>query len=84
VKEQSHKDEMSAAIRGDFARLRDRGVAATLVPHEAPATEPDAPEATDTAGEDGAEQPLEDASIDPELESAEQERRGWLSRLVGR
>jgi hypothetical protein len=30
VKEQSHKDEMSAALRGDFERLRERGVAATL------------------------------------------------------
>jgi hypothetical protein len=27
VKEQSHKDEMSKALRGDFERLRDRGVA---------------------------------------------------------
>jgi hypothetical protein len=26
VKEQSHKDEMTAALRGDFARLRARGV----------------------------------------------------------
>lgn len=34
MKEQSHKDEMSAALRGDFQRLRDRGVSATLVPHE--------------------------------------------------
>ncbi len=39
MKEQSHKNEMSAAIRGDFQRLRDRGVAATLAPRpdEAPA-----------------------------------------------
>jgi len=28
VKEQSHKHEMAAALRGDFARLRARGVAA--------------------------------------------------------
>jgi len=34
VKDQSHKDEMSAAIRGDFQRLRDRGVAATLAPRD--------------------------------------------------
>jgi len=34
VKEQSHKDEMSAAIRGDFERLRGRGVAATLAPRD--------------------------------------------------
>jgi hypothetical protein len=41
VKEQSHKDEMSAAIRGDFQRLRDRGVAATLAPDD-PAEHPEA------------------------------------------
>jgi hypothetical protein len=41
VKEQSHKDEMSAALRGDFQRLRARGVPATLVPHD-PAKEPGA------------------------------------------
>jgi hypothetical protein len=34
VKEQSHKNEMSAAIRGDFKRLRERGVAATLAPRD--------------------------------------------------
>jgi hypothetical protein len=30
VKEQSHKREMQAAVRGDFARLRARGVPTTL------------------------------------------------------
>lgn len=30
--EQSHKSEMAAALRGDFARLRARGVATTLEP----------------------------------------------------
>jgi hypothetical protein len=34
VKDQSHKDEMSKALRGDFERLRDRGVATTLAPKE--------------------------------------------------
>jgi hypothetical protein len=38
VKDQSHKDEMSAALRGDFARLRDRGVAVTLAPPAADST----------------------------------------------
>ena len=38
MKEQSHKDEMSAALRGDFARLRDRGVAVTLAPPAADST----------------------------------------------
>ena len=37
MKDQSHKDEMSAALRGDFQRLRARGVSATLVPHESEA-----------------------------------------------
>lgn len=30
MKEQSHKQEMAAAIRGDFARLRRRGIVATI------------------------------------------------------
>ena len=42
MKEQSHKDEMSAAIRGDFERLRERGVAVTLAPRD------ENPEATGT------------------------------------
>ena len=46
MKDQSHKDEMSKALRGDFERLRDRGVATTLAPkdeeHAQPA--PDEPE----------------------------------------
>ncbi len=40
MKEQSHKREMSAAIRGDFERLRERGVAATLAPRGEEAPEP--------------------------------------------
>jgi hypothetical protein len=31
MKEQSHKREMDAAVRADFARLRARGVATTIV-----------------------------------------------------
>ena len=42
MKEQSHKEEMSAALRGDFQRLRERGVPATLVPHEETGAEPEA------------------------------------------
>ena len=30
MKEQSHKREMAAAVRGDFARLRQRGVVPTI------------------------------------------------------
>ena len=39
MKEQSHKEEMSAAIRGDFQRLRERGVSPSLVPQEVPETD---------------------------------------------
>jgi hypothetical protein len=38
VEEQSHKQEMSAAVRGDFARLRARGVAPTITREEAQPT----------------------------------------------
>jgi hypothetical protein len=51
VDEKSHKREMSAAVRGDFARLRARGVATTIAAgstEQEPAR--DAPEA------DGREQ----------------------------
>jgi hypothetical protein len=38
VKEQSHKDEMSAALRADFQRLRERGVSVELAPSDPVAT----------------------------------------------
>jgi hypothetical protein len=44
VKEQSHKDEMSRALRGDFERLRERGVSTTLAPRAEAAEGPE-PEA---------------------------------------
>jgi hypothetical protein len=91
VKEQSHKDEMSAALRGDFARLRDRGVAATLVPHDVPATdEPlaagggpapvDAPPARHAELDECAPEETE-----PDAQRTDEPgRRSWLSRLAGR
>ena len=45
MKEQSHKDEMSKALRGDFDRLRERGVSVTLSPRETPAPEAEPVEA---------------------------------------
>ena len=60
MKEQSHKDEMSAALRGDFARLRDRGVAVTLAP----------PAADSTAA---APEPMPAAPAPPEPEPAADE-----------
>ena len=89
MKEQSHKAEMSAALRGDFERLRARGVSAALVPQDEP--EPDEePSAVETAPpvvrEDPAETP---AAASAEAHPAEHDdepsaRRGWLSRFAGR
>ena len=69
MKEQSHKDEMSAALRGDFERLRDRGVSSTLATVEPePAPEDDAP---------GEREP------ETERPAAEPVRHGWRARLFG-
>lgn len=66
--EQSHKEEMRAALRGDFERLRARrGVA---VP--AAAEPPPQPVAAAVAAED-AESP-----------AVEPGRRGWMTRMLGR
>jgi len=89
VKEQSHKDEMSAAIRGDFQRLRDRGVAATLAPRDE-----DAPSAADVVAEDEEPAVTEVAAVlvepvtEPEAGQSDDvpdaDRPGFLARLLGR
>jgi hypothetical protein len=85
VKEQSHKDEMSAAIRGDFERLRDRGVAATLAPRDE-----DAPGAADViaADEEPAVTEVATALAEPEAEQGDElpdaARPGFLARFLGR
>ena len=68
MKEQSHKDEMSAALRGDFQRLRERGVTTTLSPGE---TEEDAAE-------------TEPDLVEPDHEHEPERPPGWLGRLLGR
>ena len=94
MKEQSHKDEMSAAIRGDFRRLRERGVAATLAPRadgrRNQADVPAEPEATALEPDVGHEpeaasgSPLE-RRIEPEQASDDPVARpGFLARLLGR
>lgn len=70
MKEQSHKDEMSRALRGDFERLRERGVSTTLAPRDAAAPEPD-DAAMDETG------PPQEADEGPPPS-------GWLGRLFGR
>jgi hypothetical protein len=88
MKEQSHKDEMSAALRGDFRRLRERGVAVALAPHEPDAdleTPPDAEEQPPPEPSEHDEPQDTAPVIEPEAspERAPQ-RRGWLSRFAGR
>ena len=89
MKEQSHKDEMSAAIRGDFQRLRDRGVAATLAPRDE-----DAPSAADVVAEDEEPAVTEVAAVlvepvtEPETEQSDDvpdaDPPGFLARFLGR
>lgn len=85
MKEQSHKAEMSAAIRGDFQRLRARGVSAALVPQDE--AEPDEePTDVETAPPVAPEEPAE-PSVDAAPDESQDEppaRRGWFSRLAGR
>ncbi|HEY1316065.1 MAG TPA: hypothetical protein VGF10_02500 [Gaiella sp.] len=72
MKEQSHKEEMSAAIRGDFRRLRERGVSASLVPQDAP--EPDESPNGDVAAPEREVEavvaPHEEAAPEPHAEPA--------------
>ena len=69
MKEQSHKDEMSRALRGDFERLRERGVSTTLAPGDDAAPEPTEPPVSPP------EPPPEEDASPPS---------GWLGRLLGR
>jgi hypothetical protein len=95
VKEQSHKDEMSKALRGDFERLRDRGVATTLAPpdEEHARITPDEPEPVveleaeltqpEREPEPGPE-PVTQAAAEVPVAEAEGPSPGWLGRLLGR
>lgn len=90
MKEQSHKAEMSAALRGDFQRLRARGVSAALVPQdepepeeEPPACEP-APSVVNEAAAAGIHPEPSAEPVPNEHEDDPPARRGWLSRLAGR
>jgi hypothetical protein len=73
VKDQSHKDEMSKALRGDFERLRERGVATTLTQAPSSASAAD----TSTSPPDEVPDAVED-------DTDGQARAGLLSRLLGR
>ncbi len=63
MKEQSHKREMDAAVRGDFARLRARGVATTIPVEGDEATETPAPAAGSNPAVDDRQQSQEAARV---------------------
>ena len=99
MKEQSHKDEMSKALRGDFERLRDRGVATTLAPKDDAPPEPAAddavaaaeiePEPLTRAEPEPAPEPGVETAPEPPVDElpvagADEPRGGWLDRLLGR
>ena len=77
MKEQSHKNEMRAALRGDFERLRARrvDVSAPVVlatPLEEPAAEPE------------AEHLVESVATEPVGTVTQSSRSSWLDRLRDR
>ena len=95
MKEQSHKDEMSKALRGDFERLRDRGVATTLARRDEQHAQPtpdepepfEEPELIEPEGEpepDSESEPVTQPVTDTPVAEAEEPRPGWLGRLLGR
>lgn len=71
-KEQSHKEEMSAAIRGDFQRLRERGVSTELAPGEPPASHTDSrPDGPPGHGSEGQASVAESSAGEPVLPAQE-------------
>ena len=88
---------MSKALRGDFERLRDRGVATTLAPKDdappepvaedvvaaAPVIEPEPLTQPDPAPEPEVETAPEPAAEFP-VAGADEPRGSWLDRLLGR
>jgi len=69
---------MSKALRADFERLRERGVAATLAPGDEPRLEPEAearPPSADLT-QNLSESDIASAVVQPQ-------RPGWLGRLFG-
>ena len=86
---------MSKALRGDFERLRDRGVATTLAPrddpqHPQPTPDEPAPELTGPEAEPELTErkpepePVTQPSMDAPDAEADEPRSGWLDRLLGR
>lgn len=67
--EQSHKEEMRAALRGDFERLRARRGGAAPPAAVGPPPQSVAPSVT---------------AVDGGSPALENGRRGWMTRMLGR
>ncbi len=76
MREQSHKDAMASALRADFARLRARGIEATLAPRDPPAAPEPAPPAEPAV--------TSAAPIVPAMPPEATAGRSWFARLRGR
>ena len=97
MREESHLDDMRAAIRGDFERLQERRGEQELMRVGEPELEPETEHAPEPAPEPEPEpepDSSEDASTDmapaaepePAAEAAQRApaQRSWLDRLLGR
>ena len=88
MKEQSHKDEMSKALRGDFERLRERGISVTLSPRETPAPEAEPVEAAaplvEELPEPAVERPEAPAAEREPVPEPETSQPGWFGRMFVR
>ena len=83
MKEQSHKSEMGAALRGDFERLRARRQDGGEAPPDGARPEPVVLLATPSA-ELGVNQ-VEPAAVKrPDAAPARAQRQSWLDRLRNR
>ena len=90
MREESHLDDMRAAIRGDFERLEERRGEQELLrpaPERKVPTEA-SPEFEPEDGPEQAEEPIEEvtvASAQGPSDDVPDERPGsWLDRLLGR
>ena len=80
---------MSKALRGDFERLRDRGVATTLAPRDDSQHPQTTRDGLDSFDEPEPEperepEPVTQPSMDAPVAEADGPRSGWLDRLLGR
>lgn len=91
MREESHLDDMRAAIRGDFERLAERRGAQELMRDADALSDADAPEphaaappAQDEATAGTAHSVEPEPKPEPEHEPEREPERSWLARLLGR